>query len=147
MEEDIYFMNKALDQAKIAFSKDEVPVGAIVVQNNKIIAKAYNKREESNSSIAHAELLAINEACKLLKRWKLNDCTLYVTLEPCVMCTGVIINSRIKKVVFGAKDSRWISLEKLLQLENISNHKPEIISNILEYECSELIKNYFKSKR
>ncbi|WP_296240971.1 nucleoside deaminase, partial [uncultured Faecalicoccus sp.] len=106
MNSDAYWMKKALAQAQLAASKDEVPIGCVIVYKDKILSRAYNQREKKQSSLAHAEILAIEKACKKLGSWRLEDCTLYVTLEPCPMCTGAIIQSRIPRVVFGAYDPK-----------------------------------------
>lgn len=148
MNDDKY-MFKAYEQALKAFKKDEVPVGAIIVKDNKIIAKAYNKRENKHNALYHAEILAINKACKRLKNFRLIDCTMYVTLEPCPMCAGAIINSRLKRVVFGAYDKKRGcvgSLYNLLTDKNF-NHNPEIKSGVLEQKCAELMTQFFKTKR
>lgn len=145
---DEFFMEKAYLEALKALKKDEVPVGAVIVKDNRIVARAYNQRESQNLATAHAETLAINEACLKLKSWRLDDCILYTTLEPCIMCSGVIIQSRIKKVIYGAKDTRWLSLEKIIHHQEYNlNHMPIVQGGILEEKCSSLIKNYFKQKR
>ena len=147
MTQDIEFMELAYREAEKCLAKDEVPVGAIIVRNNEVIARGHNLRETSNLSTAHAEIITINEACEKLESWYLDECTLYVTLEPCVMCTGAIINSRIKKVVFGAFEKRWLALTTIYQSDVPVNHQPEIVSGILEDKCSKIIKDYFKQKR
>ena len=143
------YMEKALENAKIAYKKDEVPVGAIIVKDQEIIASAYNLKQTYNDCTAHAEILAIREACQKINGPYLYDCEMYVTLEPCMMCTGAIINSRLKKIVFGAYDQRFISFETiLLQLNSKSiNHIPIFYGGVLEEKCSNLIKDYFKNKR
>ncbi|MFV0393880.1 MAG: nucleoside deaminase [Coprobacillaceae bacterium] len=146
MEEDIKYMKLAYKEALKALKIDEVPIGAIVVQKGKIIAKAYNQRENKQLVTAHAEIMAIEKACKKLHTWKLDDCTLYTTLEPCVMCSGVIVQSRIKRVVFGAMTNKWLGLTTISNSKDVS-HKPEIESGVLGEECSSLISNYFKDKR
>ena len=143
------YMKEALKEAKKAELIDEVPIGCIVVLNDKIIARAHNERETKQNPIGHAEILAIQKASKKLNGWRLEDCELYVTIEPCIMCAGAIIQSRIKKVYFGAQDLKggaFGSSIDVLAAKNI-NHHPEIYPGILEKECSDLIKNYFKSKR
>lgn len=142
------FMSAAIDMAKKAAGKDEVPVGAVIVRNNKIIAKACNLRETKKNPLAHAELLAINKAAKRMKGWRLLGCTLYVTLEPCSMCAGAIINARVEEVVFGAYDPKGGAMGSLYNLaEGKLNHVPRITGGILRDECALLLTTYFKSKR
>ncbi len=142
------FMSAAIDMAKKAARKDEVPVGAVIVRNNKIIAKACNLRETKKNPLAHAELLAINKAAKRMKGWRLLGCTLYVTLEPCSMCAGAIINARVEEVVFGAYDPKGGAMGSLYNLaEGKLNHMPRITGGILRDECALLLTTYFKSKR
>lgn len=145
---DRVFMQNALSLAKTAFKQGDVPVGAVIVCEGKIIAKGYNKRELRQNSLCHAEIEAINEACKVLSSWRLNDCTLYVTLEPCVMCTGAIINARVGRVVFGAYDEKAGCMGSLLNLtEYPFNHKPQIVGGYMESECKELLTSFFEDKR
>jgi tRNA(adenine34) deaminase len=146
MEEDIKFMLLAYKEAKQALMIDEVPIGAVIVCQGKVIAKAYNQREKKQQVTAHAETLAIEKACRKLQTWRLDECTLYTTLEPCIMCAGVILQSRIKRVVFGALTNKWIGLTEIANYDNVP-YQPEIQSGILEAECSLLISNYFKNKR
>lgn len=136
------YMKKAIAEAKKAFKKNEVPIGAVIVKNGKIISKAYNKKENSNLATSHAELLAINKACKKIKNWRLLDCTLYVTVEPCMMCFGAILESRISKVIYGTVNENygWIS-------NNKSNFNIEIIGNVCEKECKNIMKLFFEKKR
>jgi tRNA(adenine34) deaminase len=142
------YMQKALNLACRAAKEDEVPVGALIVRNGKIIACAYNKREKKKSPTAHAELLAIQKASKKLGGWRLPQCTLYVTLEPCPMCAGAIVNARIPRVVFGAPDPKAGALGSVYNLaEGKLNHTPEITSGVLQKECGEVLSNYFKNKR
>ncbi len=146
---DEHFMKIALKEAKKAREIDEVPIGAVIVKDNKVIAKGHNLRESKKDPLGHAELVAIKKASKKIGDWQLVDCTLYVTLEPCIMCGGAIIQSRIKTVVYGADDPKggaFGSSINVLDANNI-NHKPEIKRDILKEECSQIIKNYFKSKR
>lgn len=139
----------AINEAKKAFKKKEVPIGAIIVKDNEVIAKAHNLRESSKNAISHAEILAIEKACKSLKGWRLTGCTLYVTIEPCSMCAGAILQSRIDKVVIGAMDPKAGACGSLLNLLNNSkfNHQSEVITGVLEEECSQLMKDFFKSLR
>lgn len=148
MNKDEKYMKIAYEEAIKALEIDEVPIGAIIVKDDKIISKAFNKRETDQNAISHAETIAISEACKKLNSWRLDDCTLYVTLEPCIMCTGAIINSRIRRVVYGTNSDRWTSLNNILSSDDINlNHYPEVVSGILKDECSTLIKDYFRKKR
>lgn len=149
MHDDIYYMNIAYKEALKALQEDEVPVGAIIVKDNKIIAKAHNKKEHSNIATYHAEILAINKANKKLNTWHLDDCIMYVTLEPCVMCAGAIIQSRIKKVVYGAKSYQDGAIESACKIYDVKgfNHYPETIFLKETENCSKIITDYFKSKR
>lgn len=142
-------MEKALEQARIAYSKDEVPVGAIITMENKIISKAYNLRELSQDSTCHAEVIAIRKACKALGTWRLKGCTLYVTLEPCPMCAGAIILSRLDKVVFGAFDPKGGACGSVIDLisDDRFNHQPEVISGVRAEKSAELLKKFFRQKR
>lgn len=140
---DEYFMKQALSEAKIALEKDEIPVGCIVVFNNRIIAKAHNLTETLNDVTAHAEMQAITSAANFLGGKYLQNCTMYITLEPCIMCAGALSWSQISKVVFGAFDEHRGFLNKNLLL----HPKTEIVSGILENECSVLLKEFFKNKR
>ena len=143
------YMLEALKEAEIAASEDEVPIGCIIVKDDKIIARAHNQRDKTNNPLGHAEVLAIKKASEVLGDWQLVDTDLYVTIEPCLMCAGAIIQSRIKKVIFGAPDLKggaFGSSINVLDASNI-NHRPEVIKGVLETECSQIIKNYFKSKR
>lgn len=142
------FMYKAIELAKLAAEKNEVPVGAVIVKDGEIIATGKNEREEKQNALSHAEIEAINNACKKLGRWRLDDCEMYVTLEPCPMCTGAIINSRIKTLVFGAYDSKAGSVDSVINLCDYPyNHKPEIYGGICEDECLEILQNFFKKLR
>ncbi len=141
-------MQMALAEANIAFNKGEVPVGAVIVKNGEVIARGHNRREEKQNALSHAEIECINEACEKLGTWRLEDCTMYVTLEPCPMCTGAIINSRIKRVVFGAFDSKAGCMDSVLNLCDYPfNHRPEIYGGIMEDKCKELLQEFFKEKR
>lgn len=147
---DVLFMRRALELAGMAAEIGEVPVGAVVVdkRTGKIVGEGYNRREADKSPLAHAEIIAIDKASKMLGGWRLFNCDIYVTLEPCVMCAGAIINSRINKVFFGAFDYRFGAAGSKINLFNGEfNHTPEIESGILGQECSYIIKNFFKSLR
>lgn len=147
-DEDIAFMKEAMSLAALAQEIDEVPVGAIIVRDGRIIAKAYNTREHSKCATHHAEILAIEEACRALGGWRLPGCTLYVTMEPCAMCAGAIINARIPKVIFGAPDLRFGAFGSLINLANVPlNHKPELVGGVLKEENVEMLQGYFKNKR
>lgn len=142
------FMKEALSLAEIAKQNGEVPVGAVVVKNGEIVGSGYNKRENLLSPLAHAEIEAIHEASKNLGTWRLTDCDLYVTLEPCPMCAGAIINARISRVFYGAYDSKAGSFGSLCDLSVIKyNSVPEIHGGILEDECKEILSNFFESLR
>ena len=141
------FMKKALALARKAYEQDEVPVGAVIVKDGKVITSAYNKRESSQDATAHAEILAIKKACKKLNDFRLLGAELYVTLEPCVMCTGAILNARIERVYFGASITNGsISAEELVQRAEL-NHKTEIVGGFMKNDCSALVSEYFKGKR
>lgn len=141
------FMKKALSLAKKAYELDEVPVGAVIVKDGQVLATAYNKRESNKDATAHAEILAIKSACKKVGDFRLLDAELYVTLEPCVMCTGAILNARIKKVYYGASITNGsISCEELAGRAEL-NHKTEFVGGFLKEECSNLVTEYFKQKR
>lgn len=145
---DSKFMLYALKKAKNAFKQGEVPVGAVIVHEGQIVAEGQNKRETEHNSLCHAEIEAINEACRVLGRWRLEGCTLYVTLEPCPMCTGAIINSRIDRVVFGAYDERAGSMGTLVNLCELEyNHRPQIVGGYMESECREVLREFFGELR
>ena len=143
------FMKSAIKEAQKAVLKDEVPIGAVVVVNGKIIARAHNLMEKTQLATAHAEILAINKACKKLKSWRLDDAELYVTVEPCAMCAGAIANARIKKVYFGAYESKsGCAISKFPVLtDNGLNHVTEFEGGVEQEICANIIKSYFKSKR
>lgn len=143
------YMKVAIKMAEKARDKDEVPIGAVIVKDDKIIAKAYNRRNESRISTHHAEVLAIEKACKKLKDWRLSGCEIFVTLEPCVMCAGAIVNARIDKVYFGAyeKKSGAVLSNFKITMNNGLNHTSLIEGGVLEKECSNLLKEYFEDKR
>lgn len=142
------YMKKALEEAEIAASEGEVPVGAIIVKDGEIIAMARNNREQTGDATGHAELLAIREACRVLGGWHLDDCELYVTLEPCPMCMGAIINSRLGKVYFGAKDAKAGACGSVLNMCSYPlNHKPQIEGGFMKEECARILSDFFKKKR
>ena len=141
-------MNIAYNKATEAYNSNEVPVGAIIVRNGEVIATGRNNREETHDATGHAETLAIREACQRLGTWRLDDCELYVTLEPCPMCMGGIINSRIKRVIFGAKDAKAGACGSVINLNNYPfNHKPEITSGIMAEECQAILSDFFSNRR
>ena len=147
IKRDAYYMQRAIELAKQAGEMDEVPVGAIIVRDGKIIASAFNTREKDKNALCHAEIKAINDACALLGGWRLVGCTLYVTLEPCPMCAGAIVNSRIERVVFGAYDNKAGAFGTMINLTDYPLFKPEIVGGILKDECSTLLSDFFKAKR
>ena len=143
------YMRIALKEAQNAVILDEVPVGAVIVKDGKILAKGHNLREKSNDPTSHAEINAIRKACKKLNSWRLEGATIYVTVEPCSMCAGTLLQCRIGRIVYGASDPKGGAIESSLELfkaKNI-NHHPEILGGVLKEECSNLISSYFKSKR
>ncbi len=136
-----YYMNIALKEARKAERFNEVPIGCVVVKDGKIISKAYNRKTLDNVATYHAEILAIEQACKRLKTWYLEDCVLYTTVEPCLMCTGAIVQARISKVVYGTKNEAFGYLSKIKSL------KVEVIEGILQEECRKILTEFFKQKR
>ena len=142
-------MKEALKQAKKAYKLGEVPIGCVIVQDDKIIGRGYNRRNTDKNTLAHAEITAIRRASKVVGDWRLEDCTLYVTLEPCQMCSGAIVQSRMKKVVMGCMNPKagcGGSILNVLQMPEF-NHQVEVERGILEEECSEMLKNFFKELR
>ena len=142
------FMKEALKEAKKAYNKGEVPVGAVIVLDGKIIARGYNKRETKKNSLCHAEIIAINKACKNLGNFRLEECEMYVTLEPCAMCAGAIVQSRIKSLIYGARDEKYGmagTVSNVFELK--SNHKVNVQGEVLSEECSQIIKEFFKNLR
>lgn len=147
-EQDIEYMMHAVAMAKEAGKMDEVPVGAIIVHNGEIIARACNMREKSKCATKHAEIVAIEEACKKLGGWRLPDCIMYVTLEPCIMCAGAIVNARIDRVVFGAYDEKSGAFGSVINASELKlNHKTISDGNCLSDECKNILGEYFRNKR
>ncbi len=148
-DQDSYFMKEAIKEATKAQGLNEVPIGAVIVYEGKIISRAYNLREREQNSLAHAELLAIDKACRVQGSWRLEDTTLYVTLEPCPMCSGAIILSRVKRVVYGASDPKGGCAGTLMNLleDPRFNHQCEVVKGVLESECSELLSDFFRKIR
>jgi tRNA(adenine34) deaminase len=149
MNVDEFFMEEAIKEARKAEELNEVPIGAVIVLDGKIISKAHNLRESKQSAIAHAELLAIDSACKELNNWRLENATLYVTLEPCPMCSGAIILSRIKRVVYGAADPKGGCAGTFMNLlgDERFNHQSEVTKGVLESECGQLLSDFFRNIR
>ncbi len=145
---DEFFMSCAIELAQKAGNEGEVPVGAVVVRDGIIVGKGRNRRECAKNALAHAEIEAIYDACKTLGGWRLFECDLYVTLEPCPMCAGAIINSRIKRLVFGADDKKAGSTGSVINLFDLPyNHRPQIVSGVLKEECSRILTDFFKELR
>ena len=143
-----HYMRLALKQAQVSYKNDEVPIGAVVVKNGKVIARAHNTRNASRNAVEHAELVAIQRACKKLNDWRLLGCDLYVTLEPCVMCLGACYNARISHVYFGAYDLSGKGCVPLAEMiGHTLNHELTVSGGVLEKECSEILTEYFKQKR
>lgn len=149
LQEQEKFMKEALKEAKKAYKKLEVPVGAIIVKDGKIIARAHNQKETKFDTTKHAEILAIQKASKKLESWRLIDCDMYVTLEPCAMCAGAIINSRIRKVYIGALDEKTGAVGSVLNLfkDYKFNHNVQFENRVLEFECKKILKDFFKELR
>ncbi len=143
------FMKEALKEARKAYEKLEVPVGCVIVKDGKIIARAHNQKETKTDTTKHAEILAIQKASKKLESWRLVDCEMYVTLEPCSMCAGAIINSRIKKLYYGTQDEKTGAAGSVLNLfsDYKFNHKVEVENGIMQKECAEILKDFFKKLR
>ncbi|TGE36526.1 tRNA adenosine(34) deaminase TadA [Desulfosporosinus fructosivorans] len=143
------WMHVALRQAQMAFEQGEVPIGAVIVLNGQVIALAHNEREQKNDPTAHAEVLVIQRAAKVLESWRLTDATLYVTLEPCPMCAGAIMQSRIKQLVFGAMDLKGGATGSVMNVLDYTlwNHRVDVVAGVLEEECSDILKSFFKRLR
>lgn len=154
MEEDMIqihekFMKEALKQAKKAYQIGEAPIGCVIVQDGKIIARGYNQRNKKHNTLAHAELLAIGKACKKLEDWRVENCTMYITLEPCQMCAGAIVQARIPNVVIGARNKKAGCAGSIINLLQMSafNHQVELTDGVLEEECAALMQNFFREMR
>ncbi len=147
--EDRDYMRMALGEAEKAAALGEIPVGAVIVSEGNIIATAHNMRESWQDATAHAEIIAIREACAKLKSWRLSDCTLYVTVEPCSMCSGAIVNSRLGRVVYGCPDSKAGGAESIFNIINNANlnHRSEVVRGVCEEECAAIIKKFFHRRR
>ncbi|NLP44686.1 MAG: tRNA adenosine(34) deaminase TadA [Peptococcaceae bacterium] len=143
------WMRLALVQAERAYELDEVPIGAVLIYNGQILAAGHNKKEQTQDPTAHAEIMVIREAAEKLGHWRLTDTTLYVTLEPCPMCAGAIVQARIKNLVFGASDAKSGAVESVTKIlkPNLWNHTVNVTAGILEQECSDILKKYFRLKR
>lgn len=149
MTKDEFYMGKALAQADIAAAVGEIPIGAVIVYEKKVIARAYNLRETLPCATAHAELLAIEKACRALGRWRLTGCRLYVTVEPCPMCAGAIVNSRLDTLIYGCDDPKAGAVRSLFRIADnpALNHRVEVISGVRAAECAEKLKNFFRTRR
>lgn len=143
------WMRLALDQAQKAYDCNEIPVGALVIVNQQILSVAFNEKEQKQDPTGHAEILAIRRAAEVMGHWRLTDATLYVTLEPCPMCAGAILQARLKHLVYGATDAKGGAVESVMNVlnRNCWNHKVEVTAGVLEEECSVLLKQYFREKR
>ena len=143
------WMRKALDQAVLAFEQDEVPVGAVIVHENRVIAEAFNQRETLKDPTAHAEMIAITQAAETMESWRLLDCTLYVTLEPCPMCAGAIVQSRIPFVVYGATDPKGGACDTLFQITSDLrlNHQAAVLGGVMQEDCRAILQEFFRQQR
>lgn len=146
---DEFYMNEALKIAQKCDKAADVPIGAVIVKNNKIIGKGYNKRNKKKNTLMHAEIIAINEACKKVKDWRLEGCTIYVTLEPCQMCAGAIVQARLKRVVYGASSAKSGACGSIIDIlqNNEFNHQVEVTKDVLKDECSKKISEFFAKMR
>lgn len=144
-----YFMKKAILEAEKAYDIEEVPVGAVIVKDGKIVGKGYNRKEIDKDATKHAEIMAINEACKALDTWRLTGCTMYVTLEPCAMCAGALVNSRMENLIIGAREPKTGACGSVFNLVNEEklNHSVNVKFGVMEDECSTILKEFFKKLR
>lgn len=151
MLNDVQYMRMALREAIKAYQQGEIPIGAVLVNNEdgEVIATGYNLRERTMDATAHAEMEAIRKGCHALKRWRLSGCTLYVTIEPCAMCAGALVNSRIDRLVYGSNESKFGAVESIFNVVNnkILNHRMEVTAGVLEDECRQLMKSFFSMRR
>ena len=146
--DDLYFMQQALALAQEAADDGEVPVGCVVVRQGQIVGRGRNRREGDKSALAHAEIEAIAESCRTLGGWRLWECTLYVTLEPCPMCAGAIVNARIPRVVYGASDSKCGAVDSVCQMFQMDfNHHPQVTGGVMEEQCATLLRDFFQNLR
>ena len=147
--EDERWMRFAIEQASFAIAFDEVPVGAVVVYENKIIGRGFNRREQTHKISGHAEIIAMEEASQYLESWRLTDCTIYTTLEPCLMCAGALIQSRIERIVFGAKEDKTGAITSQIQIQKLPSiqHLPMVQGGVLELDCQRQLRQYFQHKR
>lgn len=143
------YMEIAIKEAKKAYKNGDVPVGAVIIKNNKVIAKAYNKKQKRKIATRHAEIEVIEKACKKLKTWYLDDCEMYITMEPCLMCSGAILQSRIKKIIYGVENEKFGCVKSIENLFSNSkfNHKIEIVNGIMKVEIEKMLKDFFKQMR
>jgi len=148
-EDDIRFMRLALEEAGLAFSEGEVPVGAVLAVEGEIITKAHNQRERLNDPSAHAEVVALREGAGIIGSWRLSDATLYVTKEPCIMCAGTMVNARLGRLVYGCRDSKGGAVESLYSILSDArlNHQVEVVSGVLGEECAGILKMFFQDRR
>ncbi len=144
-----HFMQLALEEARLAMSENEVPIGAVIIHNGRVIASAHNQREQLHDPTAHAEMIAITQASESLQSWRLEGCTLYVTLEPCPMCAGAIVQARIPEVVYGATDPKAGAVRTLFNLldDPRLNHRAEIVAGVLAEPCSQILSQFFQEQR
>lgn len=147
MEDKIKFMKEALKRAKKGLAQGEVPVGAVIVHEGRVVSSGYNRRTKTQTAISHAEMYAIDRACKKFGSWRLPECDLYVTLEPCPMCMGAALNARVRKIYFGAYEQKGRSMTAELAASNLLNHTLEVEGGVLEEECSEVLSGFFRSMR